>query len=255
MATHPALRVVEYNFVASRPWWRSAVVVSVMTPVLYLTAMGLGLGSLVGASRAVGGRYLDFVGPGLLAASSMQVAAAESMFPVMAGIKWIRTWHGILATPVAVGDLIAGHFLWVTVRLTVGSGGFFLVLALFGVVRSPVALLAIPTAVLCGMAFSAPIAAFSSTQQNDQGFVLLFRLAIMPMFLFSGTFFPVSQLPHALQVIARGTPLWHGVELTRGVFIRDITLSRAAGHVAYLATLVVIGWLIARITFRRRLTP
>lgn len=244
--------------VVYRRTYRGTLVSSFLNPVLFLAAMGVALGSLVdkgaGASRLGGVAYLSFVAPGLLAAFAMQTAAGEATFPVMGGIKWLRTFHGMLATPLGVGDLITGIFLWMSFRISVVAGAYVLVMAAFGVVSAPVgALLAIPAAVLTGMAFAAPIAAFSATQDNDQGFALIFRMIVMPLFLFSGTFFPVSQLPGALQPVSRLTPLWHGVELCRGLVLGSIDMRSIVGHVTYLVLFVVFGTAVARRTFARRL--
>ena len=260
MTRSQTLRVVEHHAYGFKPFWRSGVVGSIVTPVLFLSAMGLGLGSIIddnGQREALGGvSYLAFVGSGLLAATAMQVATNESTFPVMAGIKWIRFFHATVATPVTVEALVAGQFVWTAIRLAAGSAIYLAVLVLFGVVGSPTAVLSIPAATLCGLAFAAPIAAFSSTQENDQWFPVIFRVGIVPLFLFSGTFFPIEQLPDALQTLARVTPLWHGVELTRGAVLGEgLTVVAAAVHVAYLSALVLGGWLVARRTFTKRMIP
>lgn len=253
MPRSETLRVVEYHAYANKPFLRSNIVGSIANPVLFLFAMGFGLGSLIEGD--VGGvDYLTFVGSGLLAATAMQVSANESTFPVMAGIKWIRFFHAIVASPIRVEALVAGKLAWTALRLAVGSAIYLVVLAAFGAVESPAtAILAIPAATLCGLAFAAPIAAFSSTQENDQWFTAGFRVVIMPLFLFSGTFFPVDQLPAALEAIARWTPLWHGVELTRGAILGRLDAGAALLHIAYLSSMVAAGWLVARRTFRRRM--
>jgi lipooligosaccharide transport system permease protein len=254
MARSETARVVEYHVYANRPWLRSSVVQSIISPVLFLGAMGIGLGSLI--TRPVeGASYLAFVGSGLLAATAMQVATNDSTFPVMGGIKWIRTFHAIVASPISVNGLVAGKLVWTAIRLFVGSAIYLAVLTAFGVVHRPAALLGIPAATLCGMAFAAPVAAFSATQENDQWFMILLRCIITPLFLFSGTFFPVAQLPSALESFARVTPLWHGVELTRGTILGGLGATEALVHIAYLATWVVVGWLLAKWTFRRRMAP
>lgn len=255
MARSQTLRVVEHHAYAMKPFLRSAIVGSIINPVLFLAAMGVGLGSLIDerSGGAGGVSYLAFVGTGLLAATAMQVSTNESTFPVMAGIKWVRFFHAIVASPVSVNALVAGQFAWTAIRLAAGSAIYLIVLALFGIVEEPTAVLAIPAATLCGLAFATPIAAFSSTQENDQWFTFIFRVVIMPLFLFSGTFFPVDQLPDALETFARVTPLWHGVELTRGAILGGLTFGAGAIHVAYLSVLVLLGWALARAGFRRRL--
>ncbi len=253
----PAIRVLEHQLVVYRTTWRGSVVSSFLAPVLYLLAMGVGLGSIIDpASREAhlgGVSYLAFVAPGLLAAAAMQTAVGESMFPIMAGIKWLRTYHAMLAGPIGVSDLVLGQFLWMALRITMVATAYLATITLFGVVDSPLGLLSPFAALLCGMAFAGPIAAFAATQENDQSFALIFRLAVLPLFLFSGTFFPVSQLPALVQPVAWITPLWHGVQLTRGLVLGTLGGGEAVLHVCYLSVCVAAGWFFAQRTFARRL--
>lgn len=246
------LRAFEYWAYQYRRTWRGTVVSGILTPVLFLSAMGVGLGSLVDDGGRLGGGYLQFLAPGLLAATAMQTAGFESMYPVLGAIKWIRTYHGMLATPLTVADVLGGHLLWVAFRVGSTSIVYVAVMALFGAAGSPWVLLAIPAATLCGMAFAAPIFAFSASRDDD-AFAALNRFVLVPMFLFSGTFFPVSQLPGALQPVAYVTPLWHGVDLCRSLALGSSTWGDAAVHVAYLGAWLVVGIVVARIVFTRRL--
>jgi len=238
-----------------RKTWRSSVTTSFLYPVLYLAGMGLGLGSLVDKhAHTVGGvSYLDFIAPGLLAATAMQIGANDAMYPVMGAIKWIRTYFAMLATPLRVDDVLVGHLAWIATRTGIVATAYLVVLAVFGVVASPLAVFALPAAVATGMAFAAPIAAFSATQDKDIGFTTIYRFGLIPLFLFSGTFFPVSQLPHWLQPVAYATPLYHGVELCRGLVLGTLTLGSGVGDAAYLLGLTALGVLLARRTFTRRL--
>jgi lipooligosaccharide transport system permease protein len=224
-------------------------------PVLYLAAMGIGLGTLVDRhSHLVDGvSYLDFIGPGLLAATAMQIGANESTYPVMAAIKWVRTYFAMLASPLRVVDVLRGHLAWIALRLALVSAIYLAVLAGFGVIRSPLALLALPAAVATGMAFSAPIAAFAATQDKDVGFTSLYRFGIIPLFLFSGTFFPVGELPVWLRPVAYATPLYHGVALCRGLVLGNAPLVGSLGDALYLVGLAAIGYVAARSTFTKRL--
>lgn len=235
--------------------WRGSITTSFLYPVLYLSAIGFGLGSLVTHHTHTidGVRYVDFLAPGLLAATAMQVGGNEAMYPVMGAIKWIRTYFAMLATPLDVVDVLVGHLMWIALRLTLVSAIYLGVMAAFGTVHSPWAVLATPAGVLTGMAFAAPIAAFAATQQNDTGFSTLYRFGLIPLFLFSGTFFPVTQLPVGLRVVAEATPLYHGVALCRDLTLGRWTSIPDAGHVAYLVGLVALGFVVARWSFRRRL--
>jgi lipooligosaccharide transport system permease protein len=250
----PAIRSYAYWVYQYKRTWRGSVISTVVSPVLYLAAMGVGLGSLVHRGSALGGlTYLQFVGPGLLAATAMQVAAAESMYTVLGSFKWIRVYHAMAATPLTPVDILAGHLLWMASRIAAGSAVYLAVVAAFGGVRSPLALLALPACLLVGMAFAAPITAFSAGRDGDNGFAALNRFVIVPMFLFSGTFFPVSQLPQFLRGVAYATPLWHGVQLVRSFTTGHIPVLGDLGHAAYLLLFVVVGIAAALRIYRRKL--
>lgn len=250
----PSLRSYAYWLSQYRRTWRGSVISTLVSPVLYLTAMGVGLGSLVHRSSAIGGvTYLQFIGPGLLAATAMQIGAGESTYPVLASFKWLRVYHAMAATPLMPIDILVGHLLWIATRVAMASAAYLGVLALFGAVRSPLGLLALPACVLIGMAFIGPIVAFAANRDNDSGFAALMRFGIVPMFLFSGTFFPVSQLPEVLRWLAYATPLWHGVELVRSLSLGQVGVLAAVGHVGYLAVWAGVGIAIAARAFRRRL--
>lgn len=235
--------------------WRSSITTSFLYPILYLTAMGVGLGSLIDRHihEVSGVSYLDFIAPGLLAATAMQIGANEAMYPVMGAIKWIRTYFAMLATPLRVVDVLRGHLAWIGVRLAMVSAIYLAVIAAFGVVRSPLALLALPAGVATGLAFSAPIAAFSATQDKDLGFTAIYRFGLIPLFLFSGTFYPITEFPGWLRPIAEITPLYHGVALCRGLVLGQAPLWPSIGDAAYLVVVAGVGYFLAVRTFRRRL--
>ena len=254
-ARPPALRALSYFAYQYKRTWRGAVTVSFLYPVLYLAAMGVGLGSLVDhhVHQIDHVRYLVFIAPGLLASTAMQIGGNESMYPVMAAIKWVRTYFAMLATPLSVDDVLVGHLAWTAVRLFTVSTIYVGVMSAFSAALSPFVLIAIPAAMLTGLAFAAPISAYSATQETDTAFATLYRMVMIPMFLFSGTFFPITQLPAWLRGIAYATPLYHGVSLCR-----DLTLGRVATgadleHALYLGALFALGFLLARRTYRRRL--
>lgn len=249
-----ALRAYEYWALQYRRTWRGTAVTSVVTPVLFLAAMGVGLGSLVHPAQLGDVTYLEFVAPGLLAATAMQIGAGEATWPVLAGIKWQRQYHAMLATPLTVTGIAGGHLLWMATRVLTTSAVYLAVIAAFGAVTSPWAIAALPVALLTGMAFAAPITAFAATRTNDSAFAALNRFGIVPMFLFSGTFFPVSQLPEVLRPVAYATPLWNGVEVCRGLMLGTASLPGTVVHVAYLTAWVVAGYLLAVAAFRRRLS-
>ena len=250
-------RVFEHRFLQYRRTFRASIFSSFLSPVLFLTAMGLGLGSYVSSSSntSLGGvPYLVFLAPGLLAATAMQSASFEATFPIMGGLVWNKIFHAMAATPISARDIALGNLAWIVARLTLISTIFTVVIVAFGAAESPLIVFAIPAAVLTGMAFAGPIAAFSATQKTPNRFSTIFRFGITPLFLFSGTFFPISSLPSALQVLAWLTPLFHGVALTRGLSLGTIAddPTAAAIHVIYLTTLAGVGaWLTIRNIGRR----
>jgi lipooligosaccharide transport system permease protein len=256
--SHPTLRSFEYWLYQYKATWRGTLVTGILSPVLFLAAMGVGLGSMVnggnGGGRSLDGvTYLVFLAPGLLAANAMQVGVQESTYPVMGAIKWYKSYHAMLATPLRVADVLFGHLLWIALRVLMVSVIFLGVMAAFSTTESWLALLAIPAGLLTGLAFAAPVVAFAATQERDNGFNALFRFVVVPMFLFSGTFFPVSQLPGVLQPVAYATPLWHGVDLCRSLAIGNAGLWSSLGHALYLLVLTVIGAALAARTYRSRL--
>jgi lipooligosaccharide transport system permease protein len=252
-----ALRVLEYNLMAYRRVWRGTLFSTFLSPILFLAAMGIGLGSFVdqGGRGALGAvSYAAFLAPGLLAGQAMQTAGFESTYPIMGAIIWDRTYHGMLATPITVPGIVFGQLAWVALRLSLVATVFFLVMIGFGLVGSPLGVLAIPVAVLTGLAFAAPIMAFAATQKNDQGFSAIFRFGLTPMFLFSGTFFPIEQLPSKLQIVAEILPLHHGVALARHLILGDeADRSDQLAHLIVLSAYIVLGTAAALYTFRRTL--
>ncbi len=250
-----AARVLEYNARVYRRTWRGGLVSTFLAPVLFLTSMGFGLGHFVDSAGTASGPlagvgYAAWLAPGLLAAQAMQAAGFASTYPIMGRIVWDRIYSGMLATPVTVVGVVLGELGWIAVRLAILAAAFLVVMAGFGLVRSPLGVLAVPAAVLTGLAFSAPIVAFTATQRNDQAFNAIFRFGITPLFLFSGTFFPIEQLPAVVRPLAWVTPLWHGVELIRACTLDRVDVAAALIHVAVLAAFAAGGALVALRTFR-----
>jgi lipooligosaccharide transport system permease protein len=256
VSTPAVFRVVEREALVFARLWRGIAFSTFVAPVLFLGAMGIGLGDLVKShTGAVAGlSYLDFVAPGLLVASAMQLAASESMWPVLGGVKWMRQFHGVVATPIAQGQLYCGFVLWVALRSMLSAAAFLLVAALLGAVPSAWGVLAIPAAGLCSAVFSAALAAYTITQDSDLSFPMIMRLGVLPLFLFSGTFFPISQLPSGLRPFAVFSPLWHGVELARDATTGSFDLWPVVAHVAVLAALLAAGVAFGVRGFSRRLS-
>jgi len=226
-----------------------------LSPVLFLLSMGLGLGSLVdkSAGGVDGVPYLHFVVPGILAAQAMWVATSESTYQVLGAIRWDMKYHAMLATPIGVNDILIGHLTFVAMQVTGATAIFLGVAALFGSFGSWWVLLALPVTVLTGMAFVVPIFAFSATQETPDGFSILYRFIVTPLFLFSGTFFPVDQLPAFLRPVAWATPLWHGVAANRSLALGSPDFAGVLGHTAYLLAVIAVGGWLARRAFTKRL--
>jgi lipooligosaccharide transport system permease protein len=251
-----AVRQFRFWLTNYRRTWQGSIYSSVLNPVLYLGAMGLGLGTLVdrhGAASLGGVSYLAFLAPGLLAATAMQTAMGESTYPVFGSVKWLRTYQAAISSPLRPADLFHGHLLFTTVRLAMNSAVFVAVMTAFGAVRSAWVVACLPAAVLTGLAFAAPIEAYAMTCTKDSSFALLFRFGIIPLFLFSGTFFPISQLPAVVRPLAYITPLWHGVALCRSLSLGTAQLGASALHVGYLIAVTAIGIYAGNLTYRRRL--
>jgi lipooligosaccharide transport system permease protein len=251
-----AVREFRYWLTNYRRTWRGSIYTSFLSPVLYLGAMGLGLGKLVdahGTSRLGGVGYLAFLAPGLLAAAAMQSGIEESTYPVLGSVKWRRTYYAAAASPLRPADIFHGHLLFTIMRLAMNSAIFLVVMAAFGAITSPWVLAAVPVAVLTGLAFAAPIEAWAITVSKDTSFALVFRFGMIPLFLFSGTFFPVTQLPVWIRPLAYATPLWHGVALCRSLSLGTATLGGALVHVGYLAALAAVSIVVGNRTYRRRL--
>jgi lipooligosaccharide transport system permease protein len=250
-----ALRSYEFWVTAYRRTWRGTFATSIVNPVFYLGALGVGLGTLVNKSGSTpdGVEYLAFVAPGVLAATAMQIGATEAMWPVLGSIRWTRGYFAMLATPLQVRDIVLGHQAWMSTRVVSSCAVYLAVIAAFGGILSPLGVLALPVCFLIGLAFSAPVAAYAATRQEDSSFVVLNRFVLVPMFLFSGTFFPVSRLPDVLRWIAYATPSWHGVDLCRSLTLGRVDWALAGVHVVYLTAWAVGGVFAALYTYRRRL--
>lgn len=252
----PLFHFLEHQFIRFRTTFRGTVLNGAAGPLMYLLGIGIGLGSQIDAQESGLGttNYLQFVGPGLMAASAMQSAASESLWQTAGQLRWRGTYVSITNTPLATGQLFVGHVLWIGFRVLVGSSIYLVVLTGFGVPTSPLALLSPFAAVLTGMAFGSIISAWTGHVTQDQSFTVILRLGIVPMYLFSGAFYPVSQLPTALGWFSRITPVWHGVQLCRGLIIQqDLDLTKAIGHVGVLVAYIAVGVFVGTRTFRRAL--
>lgn len=239
-------RQADYWLTVTKRTWRGTVVSSFVSPLFYVVAMGVLLGGFIDADpgRLEGATsYLAFVVPGLVATHAMQTAVGETTYPVMGMFKWHKTYEGMAATPLEPRHLAAAHLGFVAVRLAITCGVFMLVLAPFGVFESwwgP--FLAYGSQILVGMAFATLVYGLSCRMTEEMGFGLIFRLGVIPLFLFSGAFFPVSNLGEVGAWLARLTPLWHGVNLSRMFCIDHVDWLVAGVNVGVLVAITAIGW-------------
>jgi len=251
-----AVRELRFWLTNYRRTWRGSIYSSLLNPLLYLGALGLALGSIIDKHNPASLNhvtYLAFLAPGLLAATGMQTGIGESTYPVFGSVKWNKTYRAATASPLRPADVFHGHLLFVTFRVAMNCAIFLAVAAVVGAVHSQMALAALPVAVLTGVAFAAPVEAWTVTLVRDTSLPLIYRFGMIPLFLFSGTFFPISQLPFWLRPVAYVSPLWHGVTLCRSLVLGGTTWQAAAVHVAYLAVIAVAGVLVGQRTYTRRL--
>lgn len=224
--------------VQHRRLWKGSLASRVLMPLMFLAAMGLVLGDLVDErSGGINGvPYLQFVVPAILVAQAMWLAISESTYPVLGAIQWAKQYHAMIATPLRVIDVLVGHLGYLVASLAVSTLIFVAVAAPFGAWGSAWVIAAVPFAVLTGLCFSAVCFALAAAVRgsNDVVFSLMFRVVMTPLFLFSGTFFPVEQLPVALRGIAYATPLWHGVEASRMLASGAVDPAALAMHGGYL---------------------
>jgi lipooligosaccharide transport system permease protein len=251
-------RVIEHRALQYRRTFRASLFSSFGVPVLFLAAMGLGLGGYVDQNpdpTLAGLTYLQFLAPGLLAASIMQAGSFEAAFPILGGLQWNKIFHAMYATPIQARDVAFGNIVWIALRLTLVAVVFAIVIVAFGASRSPLLVLAIPVAVLTGLAFATPIMAFTATQRTPDRFAALFRFGITPLFLFSGTFYPIENLPALLQPVAWISPLWHGADACRMLMLGTLDRNPVlfVVHLAVLLAITVVGALLAARTIQARL--
>ncbi|SEN73876.1 ABC transporter permease [Cryobacterium sp. TMT1-3] len=250
--------VAEHRFRVMRSYAQTVLFTAVGSPLVYLYAMGVGLASLVdgnlGDNAVNGVSYLAFLAPALLASSAIAVASEEFTYPIMLGFKWNPTFFAMNASSIQPGQIINGIVISVAARMVLTCTIFYVFMLVFGAAPGPLGFVAVPVALLTGLAFGALVMAYTATLKDDTGqLAMVQRFVILPMTLFSGTFFPLDVLPRYLQWIGWISPLWHGTELSR-VFAygmpEPIWLSLV--HVLYLAVLLAVGWVWARrLTVRR----
>jgi lipooligosaccharide transport system permease protein len=255
--TEGVQRQADYWWTVYKRTWKGGVISSFITPLFYVLAMGVLLGGFISAdpSRLEGATsYLAFIVPGLAASHAMQIAVGETTYPVMGALKWHKTYYSQIATPLEPVHLTAAHLAFVGFRLATSLGVFMLVLAPFGVFETwwgP--FLAFGSQLLVGLAFATVVYGFSVRLRSEEGFGVLFRLGVVPLVLFSGAFFPVSNLGPVMEWVARFTPLWHGVNLSRMFCLDTVDWPLAGLNTAVLLVVIAAGWFWSVRGLERRL--
>ena len=251
--------VTEHMVRAMRAYGWTIIVGALGQPILYLLGLAVGLAALIDAPVAEGGvevPYLVFVAPALLMTSTIAVASEEFTYPVMAGFKYRRYFFGFSASALSPSQIATGVVFGATARMIVVAVAYAAFLYLFGAIPDQATgWLSIFIAILAGLAFGIPLMAYAASVEDDKGqFALVQRFIFMPMFLFSGTFYPLSTLPLWLQWIGWISPLWHATEIGRWLtYGRPIEPAMLVVHFGYLAILMVVGYVVGRQIFRRRL--
>ncbi len=242
-----ARRLVQRNAMVYRHTW-IVIVSGFFEPLFYLLGIGYGLGTIVGTLPLPDGRiitYAAFVAPALLAQSTMNGAISETIFNVFFKLNFEKTYDAILATPLGITDIALGELMWALIRATIYAAAFVAVMLAMGLLISPWAILALPASLLASIAFCSAGLEVTTYLRTVQDFDLPFGLVIMPMFLFSGTFFPISVYPPIIQIVVQFTPLYHAIAMLRGLTIGLVDWTMLV-HVGYLVVFAAIGMFVAR---------
>ncbi|ROR95616.1 lipooligosaccharide transport system permease protein [Salana multivorans] len=235
------------------------IVGGVGSPLLYLLGLGLGLAAVIPVSVADGAAgpvsYVTFVAPALLVTATIGVASEEFTYPVMGGFKWRKTFFGIAATPVSPPQIVSGLVIAVVGRMLFVSVAYYALMVVFGAVPQPgLGMLSILAGLLAGLAFGLPLLAYASSIREDKGqFALVQRFIFTPLFLFSGTFYPLDTLPVWLHPIGWLSPVWHGAQLGRWATYGAPTPGwlLAVHALALVAIAAVAGYVAGRVFTRR----
>ena len=233
--------LVERNVYVYRHGW-IVILSGFFEPLFYLGSIGFGLGALIGTVNGPGGQpipYQLFVAPALLASAAMNGAIAEGTFNFFFKLNYNKTFEAILSTPLSPGDVAVGELVWALIRGGIYAIAFLIVMAVLGLIVSPWVILALPGALLIGFAFGAIGMAATSFMRTWQDFDLI-QLVILPLFLFSGTFYPLDAYPEGIRLLVQLTPLYQGVDLLRSLVVGHLEWSLLF-HVVYLAIMGIIG--------------
>ncbi|MFT7474160.1 MAG: lipooligosaccharide transport system permease protein [Verrucomicrobiales bacterium] len=226
-----------------------------LTPVLTMLALGWGIGSQIDDVSSLGTEdYLHFVGPGVMAGTAMLQGGFSSLWPALGALRWDGMYKNVVRSPASFADAMTGRLVWIACQVSLSSVAFLVVLLVtigwsgFGALLTPL------VAGLTGVAFAAPVLAFSSRRENEQGFSIVARLTLTPLFVFSGTFTTVDSLPSAITAMVKVFPGYHGIEITRDLINERAAVGASVGHLAVLALWIAAGWALSLGGFRKALT-
>jgi lipooligosaccharide transport system permease protein len=252
-----ARRLVERNIMVYRHQW-IIIFSGVFEPIFYLLGIGLGIGGIVGEIPAVfvGGRtdvsYLAYVAPALVATAAMNGAVFETIFNVFFKLNYAKTYDGVLATPMGITEIALGEMMWALLRAALYAVAMFIIMLVAGLILSPWGLLMVPEAMLVAAAFAAAGMAGTSYLRTVNDFDVPMGLIVMPMFLFSGTFFPVGVYPEPLQWLMQLNPLYHAIHLIRGLSLGLMGLEQV-WDLVFLLGFFAAGMFIAMRQMERKL--
>ncbi|HEX2883466.1 MAG TPA: ABC transporter permease [Candidatus Limnocylindria bacterium] len=241
-------RLVERNIMVYRHQW-IIIVSGVFEPIFYLLGIGLGLGGIIREVPLADGRivsYAAFVAPALLATAAMNGAVFETIFNIFFKLNYAKTYDGVLATPMGITEIAIGEMLWALMRAALYAVAMFVIMLVAGLLLSPWSILMVPAALLVAAAFAAAGLAGTSYLRTVNDFDVPMGLIVMPMFLFSGTFFPISIYPWFIQVFMQATPLYHSISLIRGLSTGMVGWAQAWDFAYLLGFFAICMWIAIR---------
>ncbi|HVF53388.1 MAG TPA: ABC transporter permease [Actinomycetota bacterium] len=248
-----ARKIVRRNLLAYKHFW-IAFVSGFFEPLFYLVAVGFGVGRFVGSIPYgdIDIDYATFLAPGMLAASTLNASIFDGFFAPFFKLNWMKTYDGIVTTPMNISDVALGEIMWALIRATIYGAGFLCVMVILGLVISPWGILALPAVMLCGAALASGAMVLTGITKQISSLEKVMTLVVFPLFLFSGTFFPVSLYPAAIRPVVQALPVYHAASLLRGLTTGQVTPA-ILWHVAYLVVMAIVAGTFAARLMRRRL--
>ena len=252
--------VAEYRLRNMSKWFAAIIAFGLGNPVLYLLSVGIGIGALVdntsGADNPIGVPYLTFLAPALLATAAIQAAMDETTFPTMQGFIWDKSFFSMISTQLMARDIVGGIMIASSIRCTFNTLIYAAVLVAFGAIPLTSVPVLVFAAIFAGISFAAVMLAVTSFVKNDDGFfAIIGRFVLTPMFMFSGTFYPLESLPIYLQWVGWISPVWHATNLGRNLsYGLEVAPWLLSVHVIFMGALLVIAMVVATRKFASRLS-